>query len=385
MSNVGYPTSLTAAVALALACLAAPVAAQQQAQESLRYAPSAMPPAADPRTPVRQAIRKPVIGVLLAPDAEAGVHVVGVTPDGGAANAGLQSGDRIVSIDGKPVLGSNAELRVENARKLLGNLSTRVPVKIAYVRNGQAGTVSVKPKSQRMQVWVNAHRDIPEPDIRMRRSHVEHAPGVAPEVRREVIRIASDDYCKSGNCRTPMLMEALRWNGLNLASVDAKLGRYFGTDRGVLVLSSGPDLVGLQAGDVIHKVDGKAVDTPREAMAALRAKPADSLVAIEYLRDRKPGSAKVKVPEAMPLRVPMPPRPPKPPKPPVAPAHAPPAPPAPPVPPPPPGTAFEEEMRIDGHRMVFAFAPEAPLPPDAPLPPGVPEIIEEIELRTDNK
>ena len=45
-----------------------------------------------------------------------------------------------------------------------------------------------------------------------------------------------------------MLAEAFRWNGLNLASVDAKLGRYFGTDRGVLVLSSGPDLAGLQAG-----------------------------------------------------------------------------------------------------------------------------------------
>lgn len=368
MSKFGNSTTLAAAVALLIAGLATPVAAQQSS-ESMRF-PPVMPVPQDPRTPIRQTIRKPVIGVLLAPDPEAGVQVIGVTPDGGAASAGLQSGDRIVSIDGKPVLGSNAELRVENARKLLGNLSTKVPVKIAYVRGGQAGTASVTPKSQRMQVWINAHRDIPEPDIRMRRRHVEHAPGVAPEVRREIIRIASDDNCKSGNCRTPMLMEALRWNGLNLASVDAQLGRYFGTDRGVLVLSSGPDLVGLQAGDVIHKVDGKAVDTPREAMAALRAKPADSLVAIEYLRDRKPGSAKVKVPEALPLRVPMPPRPPKPPA-----SPAPPAPPAPP-PPPPPGTAFEQEMVINDNGVAFAFAPDAPLPPDAS------EMIEEIEIDT---
>jgi membrane-associated protease RseP (regulator of RpoE activity) len=375
MSNVCHSTTFAAAAALAFASLATPVAAQQ-AQDSFQRFPPAMPRAVDPRTPMRQPIRRPVIGVLLAPDAEAGVQVVGVTPDGGAASAGLRSGDRIVGIDGKQVLGSNAELRLENARKLLGNLNARVPVKIAYVRGGQAGTVSVTPKSQRMQVWVNAERDVPEPDFRMRRSYAERdherAPGVAPEVHREVIRIASDDNCKNGNCRTPMLMEALRWNGLNLATVDAKLGRYFGTDRGVLVLSSGPDLAGLQAGDVIHKVDGKAVDTPREAMAALRAKPADSLVAIEYLRDRKPGSAKVKVPEAMPLRVPMPPRPPRPP---VA-----PAPPAPP--PPPPGTAFEQEMLIDGNHVAFAFAPEAPVPPDAPLPPIAPEIVEEIELRT---
>ena len=363
MSTLRHSTTVAAAVALVLAGLAAPVAAQQPNQDSLARFPPVMPTPIDPRTPVRHSIRKPVIGVLLAPDAVAGVQVVGVTPDGGAADAGLQSGDRIVSIDGKQVLGSSAELRLENARMLLGNLSTKLPVKIAYVRAGQAGTVSVTPKSQRGQVWVNSHRGTPEPDVMMHRSHDGHAPGVAPEVNREVIRIISGDNCKGGDCRTPMLMEAMRWNGLNLASVDAKLGRYFGTDRGVLVLSAGPDLAGLQAGDVIHKVDGKAVATPREAMAALRAKPADSLVAIEYLRDRKPGSAKVKVPEAMPLRVPAPPRPPKPPV-------------APPPPPPPPGTAFEQEMQIDGDYEAFAFAPDAPLPPDAP------QIIEEIELQT---
>ena len=92
-------------------------------------------------------------------------------------------------------------------------------------------------------------------------------------MRQEVIRIGPRGDCKGKNCRVPMLAEAFRWNGLNLASVDAKLGRYFGTDRGVLVLSAGPDLAGLQPGDVIHKIDGSAVDSPREAMEALRAKP----------------------------------------------------------------------------------------------------------------
>ena len=94
-----------------------------------------------------------------------------------------------------------------------------------------------------------------------------------------------------------LLSEAFRWSGLNLASVDAQLGRYFGTDKGVLVLSAGPVLEALQAGDVILRVDGKAVATPREVMDALRGKPADSTVPVDYLRDRAPGSAKIKVPE----------------------------------------------------------------------------------------
>lgn len=95
------------------------------------------------------------------------------------------------------------------------------------------------------------------------------------------------------------LAEAFRWNGLNLASVDAQLGRYFGTDKGVLVLSTGPTLGQLQAGDVIQRVDGKAVATPRAVMDALRDKPEDSSVAVDYLRDRTSGATRIKVPKAM--------------------------------------------------------------------------------------
>ena len=338
-------------------------------------------------------VRKPVVGVLLAPDPQAGVRIAGVTPDGAAAKAGLRSGDRIISIDGTQVLGSNGELRVENARKLLADLDTKKQVKLAYLRDGRNGVANVTPQvGERVMMLPGMDGDLgfagnmrihhgPDGMIVIDDGDSDgRQPGVAPKIRRELIRLGPGGECKGENCKLPMLAEAFRWNGLNLASVDAQLGRYFGTDRGVLVLSSGPDLAGLQAGDVIRKVDGKAVDTPREAMAALRAKPADSLVAIEYLRDRKPGSAKVKVPEALPLRVPMPPRPPK-----VPAVPAPPAAPAVPPPPPPPGTAFEQEMVLGGPGLAFAFAADAPSPADAPLPPDAAEIVEEIEIRTSER
>jgi membrane-associated protease RseP (regulator of RpoE activity) len=172
----------------------------------------------------------------------------------------------------------------------------------------------------------------------------------------------------------PAFAEAFRWNGLNLASVDNSLGRYFGTDRGVLVLSTG-ELAGLQAGDVIQKIDGKAVDTPREAMDVLHDKPADALVLVEYLRDRKVASTRVKVPKAMPFRVPLPPPPP------AAPA-APRAPIAPPTPPPPPAAASTDDVVIL-RDVRIAMAPEAmrlPLLPEAPLPPDAHEAIEDIDV-----
>lgn len=307
----------------------------------------------------RRMVRKPVLGVLLAPDEQAGVRIAGVTPESAAAKAGLRSGERIVSINGKQVLGSDSELRVKNARILLGNLDTKTEVKLITLRDGKNVVTTVTPTlDQEVAVM---RRGAP-----MASRH-PLPPGVDPEIRTEIIRLGPEGHCKGDNCKLPMLAEAFRWNGLNLASIDTQLGRYFGTDRGVLVLSTGPDL-GLQAGDVIHKIDGKTVNTPREAMAAFRGKPADSLVAIDYLRDRKSASAKLKVPKALPLRIPVPPTPPAPPALPAAPRT--------PVPPPPPGTAFELEIIRHSEVPMIAFAPEAPRPPEAP------EIVEEIEIET---
>jgi hypothetical protein len=132
--------------------------------------------------------------------------------------------------------------------------------------------------------------------------------GIAPEVQRELRRLGKLEDCKGDDCQLPLLAEAFRWSSLNLATVDASLGRYFGTDAGVLVLSRGDDLDELQAGDVIRKVEGKAVSSPREVMDALRGKPEDAKVAIEYLRDRQPRTAIITVPRSMPLRLPVAPR-----------------------------------------------------------------------------
>lgn len=293
---------------------------------------------------------RPVIGVVLSPDDVAGVRISGVTPNGGGAKAGLQAGDRIVTIKGKQVQGTNGDKRLREAQKLLSGLSTGSAVRIGYVRNGKPASVEVTPQVDQTVYILQDDGSLmrAEGNVRMQRDdagalHVTAnslefapAPGVPPKVRHEIIRIGPGTACKGKDCDMPALMSAFRWNGLNLATIDKQLGRYFGTDRGVLVLSSG-DLAGLQAGDVIQRIDGKAVASPREAMAAMGDKPGGTKVSIDYLRDRKAGNARVVVPELAPLP-PLPPAPPAPPKPPKAPpppaapkapqAMAPPPPPA---------------------------------------------------------
>jgi membrane-associated protease RseP (regulator of RpoE activity) len=308
-----------------------------------------------------ESLLRPVIGVVLAPDDLAGVRIAAVTPGGGGAKAGLAPGDRIVTIEGASLQGTTGALRLRNARKLLSRVEAGSPVRIGYVRGGKPASVAVTPQIDQTVYFVRDDGSLlrASGNVKMARDRtgrlqvdadrVDHtlAPGVAPEIRQEIIRIGPGAGCNGGHCEIPALMSAFRWNGLNLASVDKQLGRYFGTDHGVLVLSPG-ELSGLQAGDVIQRIDAKAVASPREAMAAMGNKPGGTRVSVDYLRDRKAGKVQVTVPKLAPL-----PLPPAPPAPPAAPA-APPPPPAPPVP------------------QAMAFPPPPPAAPPAPLPPAVP-------------
>jgi hypothetical protein len=343
-------------------------AAQRYAELARRYQ---VPDA--PLRIERRVQRRPVLGVLLAPDAAGGVRITGVTPDSGAARAGLRSGDRITAIDRTTLAATDADDRLEAARERLRALDARTPVRVAYMRDGRAAEASVQPSiDERVFMFDDADGslsrwagpvtvvrgadgrvDVEGTSVEME-THARHAaPGAPsgrmPRIRTEILRLGD---CKPGTpCAMPALSEALRWNGLNLASLDAQLGRYFGTDRGVLVLSAGDELKGLRAGDVVQRIDGKPVATPREAMAALRATPADGRVRVDYLRDRTPGNAQITVPrlDALVLAPPPPPAPPEPPSPP-----APPAPPAAPA----PGSPTD--------------APAPPAPPALPAPPAPP-------------
>ncbi len=271
----------------------------------------------------------PGLGIVLAPNpAAAGVRIVAVTPDSPALAAGLRSADVLLSVDGKSIAGSGSKA-VENARSLLGGLKQDQKVLLRYAREGKLHDTSVKADSIRRVMVLN------------RDGGKHRRPGLlAPDVAMEIERIGPIARCAKGDedCGMPALFQAFRWQGLNLASIDASLGRYFGTDSGVLVLSSGPDLKGLQSGDVIRKIDGSTVQSPREVMRELREKHSGTRLQVEVLRDRKPMPVTLTVPKSRPLPFmipppPVPPAPPAPPRPPHAAPSALPAPPAPPTPP----------------------------------------------------
>jgi len=259
-------------------------------------------------------VRRPRLGVLLSGDDATGVRITGVTPESGAAKAGLRAGDRLVRVAEHTVSGGTAEARVAHARTLLANLKADTPVRITYQRDGKAHEASVTPTQVSPRIAFSGEG----PGAFFFRnneggmSQIEGVPMpmgelsavIAPEVQLELRKLGRLGDCKGEDCRLPALAEAFRWSSLNLATVDSTLGRYFGAESGVLVLSAGEALEDLQAGDVIQKVNGTTVTSPRDVTQALRDKPEDAKVAIEYLRDRQNRTSTVTVPKAGAFRFP---------------------------------------------------------------------------------
>ena len=84
---------------------------------------------------------------------------------------------------------------------------------------------------------------------------------------------------------------------MELVTLTPKLGRYFGTDKGVLVVR--PPRSGdlkLEDGDVIVDIDGRKPENGGHALRILRSYQPGEKVTLNVLRDRKPVKLAVAVP-----------------------------------------------------------------------------------------
>jgi S1-C subfamily serine protease len=122
------------------------------------------------------------------------------------------------------------------------------------------------------------------------------------------------------------------WGDAEFVTLTPGLGRYFGTEKGVLVARAPEDAtLGLKDGDVIVSIGGREPQNNRHAMRILRSYQPGEAVEIRILRDRRAQTLRASIPErrhrdAIRHRLPAPPA-----------SPAPPAPPAPPASPSSPG------------------------------------------------
>lgn len=214
---------------------------------------------------------QPRLGLVLGQFQDRDVQVLGVTPGGGADKAGVKAGDLLRAIDDKPVQGDTASDRVAWARSRLTGLQTDQPVSLGLLRAGKPLTLTAVPTRPSSV------------------SLLEGLDALPPDVQR-VLRPGDAVVAPTGSGGVSGVANQVSgWSGVNLVAVDPQLGRYFGSDHGVLVLSAGPGH-GLRAGDVVLKIGRQEVTTPAAMMQAITSSPSGTAMQALVLRDHVPVS-----------------------------------------------------------------------------------------------
>lgn len=234
------------------------------------------------------------LGVLVNSAANAdsdkiGARLEGVTPGGPAEKAGLQAGDIITKFNGTPLAGLVAADEDESGPgmklvQLAHKLEPGDTVKIEYRRGSDTKTATIVAQDVE-PTWAFAGpgamampRIEVNPEMHMGPMTGLLAPGE---------KMDGFSFCFGDS-----------WCDLDLVSLNADLGSYFGTSDGVLVVKSSADsALPLKGGDVILAIGGRKPTSPSHAMRILRSYEAGESVSIDVMRKQKRITVSWKVPE----------------------------------------------------------------------------------------
>lgn len=230
-----------------------------------------------------------------------GARVTEVLEDGPAHRAGLREGDVITRLDGRSLtapldtrqeegLDPDRALAPQRLLALIRDVDPGDEVEVEYLRDGRTERTVVEAE-----------------DLTSWRAFTVGPRGWNEDRFGEEMRALGDRMRALGPMvapRPPDAPMAFRFEGprgdapvwfdirgrgvegLELVGVNPELGTYFGTDRGVLVASV-PDrsALGLQAGDVILEIDGRATDDPDRVRSILASYEPGEAVTFRVRRD----------------------------------------------------------------------------------------------------
>jgi predicted metalloprotease with PDZ domain len=205
-----------------------------------------------------------IIGVQLDPQAPGpGARVRGVSPGGPAAEAGIRAGDVIVAVNGAEVKGDNPARQV---MRLMRDVKPDSKVSVRVQREGSTRDFSVTARSG--PNFLFAREGLPPPGA-------ELLPGM----------------------HAPLLLQR-PFMDLELATLTPQLGRYFGSDKGVLVVRApAGGALKLEDGDVILAIDGREPTSGSHATRILASYQPGEKVTLRIVRLHKTLDVETTLPE----------------------------------------------------------------------------------------
>ncbi len=233
---------------------------------------------------VRLRQQRSVIGLQLDPSSgHDGARVLEVSPGGPADEGGVRASDLIVAVDGTTIAGDDTAAQVvERLRDVAPN--TRVRLRL---RRGDM-TLSVELTTQRASVFAFVPPAAPIPPLPP--AGLSRAPR-APRLPSPVIAIPplpNLPYLQALTAETA---------GMELATLTPTLGKYFGTDDGVLVIRAPrDDAFQLQDGDVIVAIDGRKPMNGAHATRILASYQPGERITLKILREKRPVSLTITLP-----------------------------------------------------------------------------------------
>lgn len=242
-------------------------AAREVAELSMSLSDGLIPPPPLPPVPPTHGF----LGIALSADPERhtdGVEIMSVSPGGAAAEAGLKPGDVLVEIDGKKLARDGGE---EPHAKLLSHMRTVKPdqkVRLRYRRDGKTheAELTARPIRDRFLALNN----------------------IGPRTRALIGRVPDFAFFRADGV----------FGSTELVAMTPKLGQYFGTDKGLLVVRAPSDSrLKLEDGDVILDIDGRVPSSPSHAFQILSSYEGGEKLKLNVMRQKKRLTFEIVVPE----------------------------------------------------------------------------------------
>jgi hypothetical protein len=231
----------------------------------------------------RFAGQRSMLGVGIE-DTERGVRIASVSPNGPAAQAGIKVGDTITAIDGADltdtrVAGGGKQSPSEILVAQMGNVDGGETVKLRVLNeSGAERDVSVTTREISPFVFLQPQAPLPA------------LPSLAPKG-------PGHNYSYSYGGPGTWFSRSNPWSEMQLVTLTPALGKYFGTDKGLLVVR-GPedDAFGLRDGDVLLDISGREPTSPEHAMRILGSFAAGEPMKVTVMREQRRQTLDLKIP-----------------------------------------------------------------------------------------